>query len=181
MDVSSVMNRAIAWTSEYGWVVQIFAVVLITLIVGAIVRRIVLHLIERTKATYNLVDDALFSALHGPSRGLVWVIGLTSAAYIAGSQTEAVIFDALPTVQNFFEICRGKRLHCWPAFKKIFEVGSNRRNGGLLQHDFRQPNAVWIGSLARQRPPRQAPAVAIIPGQQLGGGVSGVMRARIKR
>ena len=94
MDVSSVMNRAIAWSNEYGWVVQVFLVVLVTLIVGAIVRRIVLHLIERTQATRNLVDDALVSALHGPARGLVWVVGMTAAAYIAGAQTEAVIFDA---------------------------------------------------------------------------------------
>ena len=100
MDVASLMNRAIAWTGEYGWVVQVFGVVLVTLIAGAIVRRTVLHLVERTKATRNLVDDALFSALHGPSRGLVWVVGLTSAAYIAGAQTEAAIFDALPAMRN---------------------------------------------------------------------------------
>ena len=100
MDVSSVMNRAIAWSSEYGWVVQVFLVVLVTLIVGAIVRRMVLHLIERTQATRNLVDDALVSALHGPARGMVWVVGMTAAAYIAGAQTEAVIFDALPAIRN---------------------------------------------------------------------------------
>ena len=100
MDVSSVMNRAIAWAGEYGWVMQVFGVVLVTLIAGAIVRRAVLHLIERTKATHNLVDDALFLALKGPTRGLVWVLGLTSAAYIAGAQTEAVIFDAIPAMRN---------------------------------------------------------------------------------
>lgn len=100
MDVSSVMSRAITWAGEYGWAAQVFGVVLVTLIVGAIVRRTVLHLIERTKTTHNLIDDALFSALHGPSRGLVWVVGLTSAAYIAGAQTEAAIFDALPAMRN---------------------------------------------------------------------------------
>ena len=100
MDVSSFVNRAIAWTGEYGWVVQVFAVVLVTLLIGAVVRRTVLHLMERTKATSNLVDDALFSALHGPARGLVWVIGLASAAYIAAAQTEAIVFDALPSLRS---------------------------------------------------------------------------------
>ena len=100
MDVSSLLNRAIAWTGEYSWVAQVFLVVLATLIIGAIVRRIVLHLLERTKATPNLVDDALFTALHGPARGLVWVIGLASAAYIAGARTEAIVFDALPALRN---------------------------------------------------------------------------------
>ena len=63
MDVSSVMSRAIAWTGEYGWVVQVFAVVLVTLIAGAIVRRTVLHLIERTKATVTQVIDVINSCI----------------------------------------------------------------------------------------------------------------------
>jgi MscS family membrane protein len=100
LDASSVVNRAITWIGEYGWVVQVFGVVLLTLIIGAIVRRTVLRLIERTKATSNLVDDALFRALHGPSRGMVWVVGMTSAAYIAGVRTEVVLFDALPAIRS---------------------------------------------------------------------------------
>jgi MscS family membrane protein len=100
VDVWSVMNRAIAWTGEYGWVVQAFVVVLATLVVGAVVRRAVRHLVERAQTTHNLLDDALSSALQGPSRGLVWVVGLTSAAYIAGGQTEAIVFDALPAMRN---------------------------------------------------------------------------------
>ena len=100
MDVVSLMNEFVAWTGEYGWVAQVFVIVLGTLIAGTLVRRAVLHLIERTKTTHNLVDDALFTALHGPARGLVWVIGLASAAYIAAAQTEAIVFDALPALRN---------------------------------------------------------------------------------
>ena len=88
------------WTAEYGWVMQVFGVVLITLVLGFIARRTVHHLAERTRATSNVVDDALFVALQGPTRALVWVIGLTSAAYIAGAHTDAVIFDALPAARN---------------------------------------------------------------------------------
>ena len=100
MDVSSAMNRAIAWTLDYGWVMQVFGVVLVTLIAGAVVRRMLQHMVERAEATPNLVDDALVVALQGPARGLVWVMGLASAVYIAGAQTEAVVFDALPAMRN---------------------------------------------------------------------------------
>ena len=100
MDVSSVVSRALAWSVEYSWVLQVFGVVLATLGVGAVVRRAVVHMVERTQATSNVVDDALFRALQGPARGMVWLIGLSSAAYIAGAQTDAVVFDALPTFQN---------------------------------------------------------------------------------
>ena len=94
------MNRAIAWTLDYSWVMQVFGVVLLTLVAGAVVRRTLLHIVERAEATPNLVDDALILALQGPARGLVGVIGLASAAYIAGAQTEAVVFDALPAIRN---------------------------------------------------------------------------------
>ena len=100
MDVASLLNRALTWTGEYSWVVQVFAIVLGTLIAGTIVRRAVLHLIERTKATHNLVDDALFSALRGPARTFVWILGLTSAAYVAGAESDAAIFDAIPVMRN---------------------------------------------------------------------------------
>ena len=55
-----------------------------------------LHFRERIKATHNLVDDALLEALFGPTRGLIWVIGVTGAAHIAGQETDAAIFDAVP-------------------------------------------------------------------------------------
>jgi MscS family membrane protein len=100
LDVSSVVSRAIAWSVDYGWVMQVFGVVVVTLVAGAVVRRTLQHMVERTNATPNLVDDAVVVALEGPARGLVWVIGLSSAAYIAGSQTEAVVFDALPAIRN---------------------------------------------------------------------------------
>lgn len=100
MDVSSLMSGAVTWATEYSWVVQVFGVVFVTLIVGALVRRGVRHMVERTRSTSNLIDDALMIALHGPARGLVWVIGLSSAVYIAGAQTESVVFDALPAIRN---------------------------------------------------------------------------------
>jgi MscS family membrane protein len=94
------MNHVMTWTTEYSWVIQVFGVVLVTLIAGALVRRAVRHMVERTKATPNLIDDAVAIALQGPARGFVWVLGLSSAAYIAGAQTESVVFDALPAVRN---------------------------------------------------------------------------------
>lgn len=90
----------LAWAGEYGWVMQVFVVVLVTLIAGAIVRRFVLHLMARTKDTHNILDDAFMTGLFGPTRGLVWVVGLSLAVHIAGEQTDAAIFDALPAARN---------------------------------------------------------------------------------
>jgi len=94
------LDRLMEWTGEYGWVIQVFGIVLLTLLGGAIVRRFVTHLVARAQSTNTLLDDALATALFGPARGLVWVLGLTSAAYIAGRQTDAAIFDVVPSLRN---------------------------------------------------------------------------------
>ena len=65
-------------------------VVLTTLALGAGARRFVLHLHDRARETHNRVDEALI----GPTRGLIWVIGITWAAYVAA------IFDALPALRD---------------------------------------------------------------------------------
>jgi len=100
LDVARVMSRVVAWTGEYGWIVQVFGLVLLTLVAGAIVRRAMHRLSERARSTSSLVDDAFVHALNGPTRAAVWLVGLTSAAYIAGAETDAVVFDALPTIRN---------------------------------------------------------------------------------
>ena len=94
--IDSVVTRA----DQYTWVVQVFGVVLATLIVGSIARRFVLRFIERTRATHNRLDDALFDALKGPTRGLIWVVGVSFGAHIAGRETEAAIFDAVPSIRG---------------------------------------------------------------------------------
>ena len=94
------LRQALESVGDYGWALQVFGVVLATLVLGALVRRFVLHLVQRTRETHNIVDGALFDALLGPTRGLVWVVGLSLAAHIAGRQTEAAIFDALPAVRD---------------------------------------------------------------------------------
>jgi MscS family membrane protein len=169
VDVSSVMTRAIAWSGEYGWVVQVFAVVFVTLVAGTIVRRTVMHFIERTKATQNVVDDALCSALHGPSRGLVWVLGLTSAAYIAGAQTEAAIFDGIPAMRNVGVV--GMLSWFLLRFAKGYEelhIAEQRERGALTDLAFIHA----VGKLARASISITAALVAL---QTLGISIAGLL------
>jgi MscS family membrane protein len=73
---------------DFGWMIQIFVLVTVTFIVGAVVRHIVAGLAERAQKTRNRVDDVLFGSLVGPSRVLVWIVGLSFAAQIIGLRTE---------------------------------------------------------------------------------------------
>ncbi len=104
MNVSDLVDTISVWMTEFAWAVQLFVVVLAALVAGTIARRVVLHLRERTRETHNVVDDALLEALIGPTRGMILVIGLSWAAYIAGQETDAAIFDAVPAMRDLLVV-----------------------------------------------------------------------------
>lgn len=89
-----------AVTGDYGWMLQVFGVVLVTLIAGAVARKGIRKLVEKTRLTSNVFDDVLFEAMLGPTRGLVWIIGIAFAAHIVGRQTDAALFDAVDSVRD---------------------------------------------------------------------------------
>lgn len=88
------------WGGEYGWMLQAFAVVFVTLVVGVVVRHMLNTLAKRTRDSRNIIDDSLFDALTAPVNGLVWIIGVAFAAHIVGRQTDAAIFDAVDTLRE---------------------------------------------------------------------------------
>ena len=62
----------------------------------------------------------------------------------------------------------GQILHRRPADRELLEIGADRRNRGLLQHHFGQPDAIGIGRIgARRRTPGQTPGMDVIMGQQI--------------
>ena len=89
-----------AWGGDIAWMLQAFVVVLLTLILGAVVRRILKRLAKRAHDTDNMFDDVVLEALTGPSRALVWVLGISFAGEIVGAQTEAVIFTVIEMLRK---------------------------------------------------------------------------------
>lgn len=89
-----------AWGGDIAWMLQAFVIVLLTLILGAVVRRILKRLARRAHDTDNMFDDVVLEALTGPSRALVWVLGISFAGEIVGAQTEAVIFTVIEMLRK---------------------------------------------------------------------------------
>lgn len=88
------------WNAENAWILQAFGVILLSLIAGAVARRLLLHLSAKSRITENILDDVLFEALLGPTRGLIYIVGVAFAAHIVGRKTDAAIFDAVSTVRD---------------------------------------------------------------------------------
>ena len=77
-----------------------------------------------------------------------------------------IVTKAGPMAEHVIHRGRGERFHVWKALHKSFEVGDNRIDLGLLQHDFRNPHAVWVPVMM---PGQVVPAVFVVPGQKLLG------------
>src|SRR5260370_29990929 len=77
-----------------------------------------------------------------------------------------VITEPRPQLEHILERRLCERAHIRPARGKAREIGGNRLHRRLLQHDFREPNAIGVGLLARQCAPREDTAMAVIPKQK---------------
>ncbi|MFO7602534.1 MAG: mechanosensitive ion channel family protein [Gammaproteobacteria bacterium] len=62
------------------WMVKVFVIVFTTLLLDFIHKYLLRLLQKKTATTASLWDDALMSALIGPTSVLIWVIGITFAA-----------------------------------------------------------------------------------------------------
>jgi len=80
-----------------------------------------------------------------------------------------VVTEACPGGHDFRVRRSRQRFHGRPAAGELGEIGFYRRDRGLLQHDFGQPDPVGIGRRrAGRRTPRQIAGVGIVPVEQGG-------------
>jgi len=85
---------------DIDWHIQVFLVVLATLIVGGFVRGIISKLSGRSRSTENVLDDAFFDSLVSPARGVVWILGLSIAVHIVAIHSDSVVFQSVSAIRN---------------------------------------------------------------------------------
>ncbi len=85
---------------RYIWVLQVSLTVLFTLLLAVLLNKAIRHFLAKAELSPNILDDVLLDSMTGPTRWLVWLIGLYFAAYIIGKHTESPISDLLETARN---------------------------------------------------------------------------------
>ncbi len=83
-----------------GWIGQVFAVVLATLFLNFVQKRVLRRILRRLEQTRNLWDDAVLDALRRPLSALIWIVGIAFAADIVRQETGAAIFSAVPPLRD---------------------------------------------------------------------------------
>ena len=90
--------------SNQTWIVEVFVVVLITLLANFMVVKFLQHLKSQLARTKTVWDDILIESLSRPLAYLIWVVGLAWAANIVEDKAETSILAAVDVVRDVLVI-----------------------------------------------------------------------------
>ncbi|MDX1513191.1 MAG: mechanosensitive ion channel family protein [Gammaproteobacteria bacterium] len=83
-----------------GWMTEVFIVILVTLTVNFIQKRVIGRVGEKLKETRNPWDDAFVSSMVKPLSALIWIVGLAFAIEVIQEAKPAAIFEAVDPIRD---------------------------------------------------------------------------------
>jgi MscS family membrane protein len=119
------MNELISMFTTYGWVSEVFAILVITAAVRFAVKIFLDGAERRALQTHNLWDDALVHAGRRPLGLGVWILGISFAAEIVGGGAQAEIFAYVSQVRDVAVVW----LMIWFALRFISAIETNLIEG----------------------------------------------------
>jgi len=82
------------------WVLQVFVVVLITLVVHGVASLVIRRVRRRLQRTRTPWDEALFAALQAPASLLIWIAGLSAAVEVIQREAPVPLFEVIPPIRD---------------------------------------------------------------------------------
>ena len=121
MDLNTWLDQFKFLEGEWGWISQVFLVVLLAMVANFFLKRLLKRMRARLEKTRNLWDDALVRALERPLPWLVWVVGLATAAQIVYLKTQSALFAFVEPVRDVAVIV----LLAWFLIRFVNEAEQN--------------------------------------------------------
>jgi len=100
MDTQDLSARLSDYAGLDAWVLQVFLVVLLTLVVDGATRLVIRRVRGRAGRKRTPWDDALFSALGAPASLLLWIAGLSAAVEVIQREAPVPLFAVVPPVRD---------------------------------------------------------------------------------
>ncbi|MDX8378920.1 MAG: mechanosensitive ion channel family protein [Gallionella sp.] len=89
---------------SWGLSIQVFLIVLLTLLAAYASKKILNHLYKEAQKTANPWDDTLLDALRRPVSVFIWVVGIALAAEIVRSNTQVAFFTVIKPIRDVLVI-----------------------------------------------------------------------------
>ena len=154
--------------SEYPWVWEVFALVLITLCVRYALWLVLRKLERQFQKSENLWDDAMLEAVRKPADFLVWLMGFSWVLEVLIEQSGAAIFTAIAPMRSLLFIA----LLAWFLIRVIKQVEQRLTSPEYTSDPVDTTTVLALGKLVRV-------AVFITSGlvimQTMGYSISGVL------
>ncbi len=100
MDFDQYFTVALNYFRSESWIVQVFLIIFVASLIDWTQKRLLRQLHKKLERTKNYWDDTIIEAVKRPVSSLIWVLGLTFAAEIVRSESDAVIFDAVGPIRD---------------------------------------------------------------------------------
>ena len=82
------------------WIIQVFLVVFFTMLLNYMLKRTLGKVYSTFVHSQTFWDHALVESMQRPLLLVIWVVGLTLAADIAGKQTDSELFTIVPVIRQ---------------------------------------------------------------------------------
>lgn len=151
------------------WIMQIFVVVLVTLVVDFFQRIVLKKLEKKFKKTKTYWDDALVLSAIKPLSLIIWVVGLYIAASIAGHQADSAVFKYINPLRDVLVIVA----ITWFLVRFIRNV-----ENGIIEENKGKEDAVditTVDAIAKLLRLSVLITAALVALQTLGFSISGVL------
>ncbi len=154
--------------SEYPWLLEVFGVVLATLVaryvLGIVLRRLEVHL----NKTHNLWDDAMLEAARRPAGYMVLLVGFSWVLQVLVEHSEAVVFESLSELRQLLVVC----LLGWFLIRVVSQVEQRLMSADYNADPVDETTVLALGKLVRIAILITASLVIL---QTLGYSISGVL------
>ncbi|MBB71971.1 MAG: mechanosensitive ion channel protein MscS [Legionellales bacterium] len=153
-----------------GWILEVFAVVFITMLLTLLEGMVYKRLLPRLQKTKRIWDEAVCTALHKPLNVLIWLVGIMASAEVVRVSTEqpAAVFEAVNTVRNLGIIA----LFAWFLLRLISQAEEHCLEGRMGSKRLDKTTINALGKITKASVMITAALVAL---QTLGIGISGVL------
>jgi len=166
---ATAMKLITGWTGANTWVIQVFVVIFVALLFDFIQRSLLKRLHKKLERTSNPWDDALLQAAIRPLSAMIWIVGITFAADIISTETQAPLFQAVGPIRHVGIIAT----LAWFLMRLVSNMQQSIIDHGMASGEpYDRSTADAIGKLTRVSILITATLVIL---QTLGFSVSGVL------
>lgn len=100
MQINEYIEKFSNYFADESWIIKMFLVVLVTLTLRLLQKRLFHKLIDKCKRTHNIWDNVLFSSMSKPLGLLIWIVGISLAAKVAEVNTENPLLAIVDNIRD---------------------------------------------------------------------------------